>query len=587
MLTQRFDPASVTEESSNKRQKKSNDTDIPRNDSEIENSSLEKTKIDPKFQGVFERFKKSINDLPEDNDKSHDEIAAAEDEQAENNQEENIENLHGLEPLPIPGLGDLKNSKKRHRLRDFQLDESWIKDYKFISTEDKGPFESLNCLSDEMLKSLKAKYSEGAFPIQKAVIPEIMHGVKSISPDPLKDILVQAHTGSGKTVAYGVPIVEALRKVQSLPRLRALIIVPTNSLTGQIREVIEQLAKGTTINVAMLRTDRSFREEREVITRHVPHILVTTPGRMVDHLQSGSIHFERLQYLVIDEADRLLNQSFQSWVDVVMSNIPSPTHDQSENWCRPVQKLVFSATLTTDAGKLAPLKIHDPKLFILGDQEELEKGKEREYAVPTELEEYLVPVKSDGLKPLRLVQLFKDKDISHRVIVFVKDNETAARLARTIPLIEEEIYNNETTYSVERYSGEVEHNKRKKVLKDFKHGSVGIIVCTDMVSRGIDIENVEVVVNYDLPTTAKDYVHRVGRTARAGKIGSAWNLASSKEDHKKFKRISRKILRPGNSTDHINIEKIEENHENDEQEIEDGYNRALKRLEADVFNNHS
>lgn len=566
MFTRRFDPT-IGEESPNKRQKFESSDEEPRT------FGADDGEVAPKFAGVLERFKKSVG--------TPDEHEIQEDKEKE---EEEKGPIHGLEPLPMPeGLeGDGKEG--RGLFRDFELD-GWIKDQEFVSPEERGKFDELSCLSDEMISCLHKKFTD-AFPVQKAVIPELMKGVRKISPDPLQDVLVQAHTGSGKTVAYGVPIIEALRKVQSLPRLRALIIVPTNSLTGQVREVIEQLAKGTTITVSMLRTDRSFREEKEHMQRRIPHVLVTTPGRLVDHLNAGTVSFDRLQYLVIDEADRLLNQSFQGWVQVVMNSLsPKNKGHQHEVWQRPVQKLVFSATLTTDAGKLAPLKIRTPKLFILGNKEDVYRGKEREYAVPSELVEYLVPVKSSGLKPLRLVQLLKDKEITRRVIVFVKDNETAARLARTIPLIEEEVFNGQVL-KVSRCSGEVEHSKRKKVLNEFKKGSVDVLVCTDMVSRGIDIDNVEVVINYDLPISAKDYVHRVGRTARAGKSGSAWNLASSSDDHKRFKRISRKILRPTNNSDRIQTERIEDVHEQDGSDIDEAYTKALKRLEQDVFNKH-
>lgn len=566
MFTRRFDPA-VGEESPNKRLR------VESSDEEREAVVEDAGEVAPKFAGVLERFKKSVVETTDDR-----KIGEEKDE------EEDYEGpVHGLEPLPMSGDLDGVGKESRVFFRDFELD-GWIKDQEFVSPEEGGKFEELGCLSDEMINCLHRKFPD-AFPIQKAVIPELMKGVKRISPDPLKDVLVQAHTGSGKTVAYGVPIIEALRKVQSLPRLRALIIVPTNSLTGQVREVIEQLAKGTTITVAMLRTDRSFREEKEHVQRRVPHVLVTTPGRLVDHLSAGTVSFDRLQYLVIDEADRLLNQSFQGWVQVVMKSLPSNEGDRHEVWQRPVQKLVFSATLTTDAGKLAPLEIRTPKLFILGNKEDVYRGKEREYAVPSELTEYLVPVKSSGLKPLRLVQLLKDKEIIRRVIVFVKDNETAARLARTVPLIEEEVFNGQSL-KVDRCSGEVEHSKRKKVLNEFKKGTIDVLVCTDMVSRGIDIDNVEVVINYDLPISAKDYVHRVGRTARAGKAGTAWNLACSSDDHKRFKRISRRILRPTNISDRIQTERIEDAHDHDGSDIDEAYTKALKRLEQDVFNKH-
>ncbi|KAA8916664.1 hypothetical protein TRICI_001190 [Trichomonascus ciferrii] len=571
MFTRRFDPT-VEEETPNKR---------PRVESSDDEHAAEENvgEIAPKFAGVFERFKKSIEKTGEHKSQ---EGKTEEDKEKEEDEQEEERPIHGLEPLPMPEGLDGVGKEGRVSFRDFELD-GWIKDQVFVAPEERGNFDELGCLSDEMISCLHKKFPD-AFPVQKAVIPELMKGVRSISPDPLTDVLVQAHTGSGKTVAYGVPIIEALRKIQSLPRLRAIIIVPTNSLTGQVREVIEQLAKGTTITVAMLRTDRSFREEKEHIQRRTPHVLVTTPGRLVDHLNAGTVSVDRLRYLVIDEADRLLNQSFQGWVQVVMNSLPRKNQgNQHEIWQRSVQKLVFSATLTTDAGKLAPLKIRTPKLFILGNKEDVYRGKEREYAVPSELVEYLVPVKSSGLKPLRLVQLIKENEITRRAIVFVKDNETAARLARTIPLIEEEVFGGQSL-KVDRCSGEVEHSKRKKVLNAFRKGTVDILVCTDMVSRGIDIDNVEVVINYDLPVSAKDYVHRVGRTARAGKTGSAWNLASSSDDHKRFKRISRKILRPTNSNDRIQIVRIEDAHEEDGSEIGDAYAKALKRLEQDVFN---
>uniref|UniRef100_A0A060T2Q6 ATP-dependent RNA helicase n=1 Tax=Blastobotrys adeninivorans TaxID=409370 RepID=A0A060T2Q6_BLAAD len=531
--------------------------------------------IDPKFSGVFDRFRSTIKKFSETN--------FAKKQTEENEEEENDPyaeaDLHDLVPLPVPE--GLESQKKKNLV----ITSEWIKNRVYISPDEENQdFGAVQGLSPEMESLLTEKY-QTAFPVQKHVIPELLKGVQSITPDPLSDILIQAHTGSGKTLVYGVGIVEALRKCQHIPRLFALVIVPTNPLTGQVRQVIEQLAKGTSISVAMIRTDRSFKEEQQFLARNKPNVIVTTPGRLVDHLHEGSVSLERLKYLVIDEADRLLNQSFQDWADVVIKSLP-PVQDRTQVWNRPVQKLVFSATLTTDAGKLAPLQIRDPRLYIVGHKEDIEKGKQQEYTVPAGLREILVPIKSPTVKPLRLVQLLKsiitpDNSLS-KVIIFVKDNESASRLARLVALINQEVFNDEGTLSIDKCSGEMQASQRKKVLRKFNQGEIRLLVCTDLVGRGIDIPEVDYVINYDLPITIKDYIHRVGRTARAGKTGTAWNLASTSDDHRKFKWISKRVLRPSGDT------KVEystlESDQQDSDDVNEKYQRSLSRLEEEVFN---
>ena len=302
-----------------------------------------------------------------------------------------------------------------------------------------------------------------------------------------------------------------------------------------------QLSQGTNLSIVGLKNDISIKEESERLKKLVPDVIISTPGRLVEHLNLNSISLASLRFLVIDEADRLLNQSFQNWSLVLTSKIEEQQkHDITKRWSLKVQKLVFSATLTTDAGKLAILNFYKPRLIIVNDTQQLVNEM---FSVPSLLSEFIIlyGVAKNSLKPLILAKFLVSQDKLFNVLIFTKSNESCIRLAKLLQLIMDALSilinvgfinstNNRTSI-------------RARILKDFSHQKVNILIATDLIARGIDLTTITDVVNYDLPNSSREYVHRVGRTARAENPGNAYNFVFGKGEQKWFNTFSKDIGR--------------------------------------------
>jgi ATP-dependent RNA helicase DDX51/DBP6 len=482
--------------------------------------------------------------------------------------EEELE-LRDLVPLPQLEVRDEKKTQASKIIK-------WMVDPIYVSPEHKKPFREIAGLSQAMLERLQSLGYQDAFAVQTAVLPLALKDLESLGPDPLPDILVNAYTGSGKTLAYAVPIVEALTN-RVVPRLRAVILLPTRPLMAQVRQVFEGLTKGTNLRVKSLRGDQTFADEQNSLIASVPDILIATPGRLVDHIrQTQQFSLEDLRYLVVDEADRLLNQSFQEWVDVVNGALKEPKPIAYE-WYRPPQRFVFSATLTRDPGKLASLRIGpNPRIVVVGSKEtDLEEMQQKdwEFHAPQGLQEVLVRIKDESHKPLGLLKAMIDHEIHERVLIFAKSNEAASRLPRLLELIGQDVLG--VSLSFGRCTGEMDASQRKRVLRHFSQGKIDVLVCTDLIARGIDISTIKHVVNYDLPVGAREYVHRVGRTARAGATGTAWSLAVTAPEQKHFWAIARRIYRRQQvAVEEVDLSMVDM----------DAYEAALRQLEKEVFN---
>ncbi|KAK9365830.1 P-loop containing nucleoside triphosphate hydrolase protein [Lipomyces kononenkoae] len=422
----------------------------------------------------------------------------------------------------------------------------WIAEPEYVKPTFQVPFNRLG-LSERMVKCLDSMGFDKAFAVQASVIGILNGETGDISPDGTQPVLVNAATGSGKTLAYGIPIVEALSQ-RVVPQIRAIVIVPTRPLIQQVRGVLESLAKGTSLRVFALRSERPFAEEQAILQAFLPDIVVATPGRLVDHIRSTQgFTLQHLRYLVIDEADRLLNQSFQDWADVLMESlhVKVTTYNSlvATSWSYNLQKLVFSATLTRDAGKWASLKINQPRIIIVGDKSKSVSVDEKDFSVPFTLTEYMITVSDASTKPLILHNLLRQESISGHCIIFTRSNEAAARLTRLLRILQEtSIAEGIKQYKIGLVTGEVEASLRKRTLKELVEDKIDLIICTDLIARGMDIESLQHVINYDIPISGRDYVHRVGRTARAGRSGSAWSLVLRPEA-KWFKAMTQKIRR--------------------------------------------
>jgi ATP-dependent RNA helicase RhlE len=348
------------------------------------------------------------------------------------------------------------------------------------------------------LKKLKIA---NPFPIQSGVIPKALEG---------KDILGIAKTGSGKTLAYVLPI---LTKLNFFPEARnrqpqVLILVPTRELAQQVLEVFKLFVDtnrnqnktitafgGTSINPQM----QAMGEVK---------ILIATPGRLLDLVSSNALKLSSLQLLVIDEADKLLNSNFKEELDNILKLIPGTA-----------QKLLFSATLSPDVQKLNQLYLNKPSIIkIESEEEELTLIKQSAFAV-----------EPDKKGPF-LRYLIKSKELK-QVMVFTSSITTADKVADKL--------RKNGIEAMAIHSKKSQH-ARNQSLKEFKEGKVNVLVTTDLLSRGIDIEYLPFVINYELPRSPKDFVHRVGRTGRADHSGEAISLISPEEQHH-FEVIQKKM----------------------------------------------
>lgn len=576
-------------------------------------------------------------------------------------QEAEVE-LHALEPLPQP-----EPVPEAPPISIYSALPSWLGNPISIAPTATAQFEDLG-LPSSVIESLKKSGITSAFAVQAAVLSLLLPGPQK----QLGDVLVSAATGSGKTLAYVLPMVEDISQT-TVTQLRGLIVMPTRELVTQAREVSDMCANayGTGsrrhINVGVAIGNQTLRQEQvslmkqefvynpkeyrarqerinaawsgssledevanllmeEDISTPIDHIvqdspkvdiMICTPGRLVEHLKSTpGFTLEHLKWLVIDEADKLLDQSFQQWLETVMESLTSretaaPSKLRSKDR---ITKVVLSATMTRDVGLLSQLKLNKPKFVVLEGNEDMEAGEMQvdSLNLPDTLHESAIKVDQEGLKPLYLLEVLKrnglleskslpqddsddstsnsgsDSDTSdddsdddtsssgsssdsdstsssddssdsdssndddssssdasavsslpskklpaknpavninlakpHGVLIFTKSNESAVRLSRLLALL--------VPSRASEIGAITSTTSRKRTLRLFRSGALSVLIASDLVARGLDLPNLAHVVNYDIPTSITSYVHRVGRTARAGKKGAASTLFSATE----------------------------------------------------------
>ncbi|XP_042322882.1 ATP-dependent RNA helicase DDX51 isoform X2 [Sceloporus undulatus] len=427
----------------------------------------------------------------------------------------------------------------------------------------------------KLVKKLQANGIESLFPVQAEVIPAILASVSrgfltgrgGYQPS---DVCVSAPTGSGKTLAFVIPVVQALLD-RVVCQVRALVVLPTKELAQQVSKVFHIYTDGTGLKVAQLTGQKPFAKEQELLVEKTPagfrslaDIVVATPGRLVDHLQqTAPFSLRQLRFLVIDEADRMIDGMHQNWLEQVAAAVHRPeegahhpqlfarTQQAPLTAARasvpqlPFQKLLFSATLTHSAEKLQPLGLFRPRLFAPAsssrEEEEVEglatpkeeEEEEKKYTLPEGLSHYFVPC-SLRWKPLFLLHFLLRLKFS-RVLCFVNSRETSHRLFLLVKAF--------GGVSVAEFSSRLTPSQRKGTLKDFERGKIQLLISTDATARGIDIAGVKCVISYDAPQFIRTYVHRVGRTARAGRAGLAFTLLL-KQQETKFLRMLREAGLP-------------------------------------------
>lgn len=484
--------------------------------------------VDPdyihKHQTIFNKFKQSTESETIEQEKEEDEEEDA-----------NIEQ-HSLVPLPQPAL---PRDRKLSSVSTHTKNLDWLTKPQYASPLDKKAFTDFK-LSSFMIKNLEKMGFTEAFSVQISVLNMMLPEIEAqkLKPDRVGDILVNASTGSGKTLAYLIPIIESLYR-RVVPRVRAIILVPTKPLINQVKSTLLQLSSGTNLQIAALKNDVSINDEKDLLTKSVPDIIVSTPGRLVEHLLNDSINLSSLQYLIIDEADRLLNQSFQNWSNVLLDKIDSQINI-AEVWKLSVQKLVFSATLTTDAGKLSSLKFYNPRLIIVNDSKQLVNEI---FTVPVTLSEFKIHlgVAKNSLKPLILTKFLISTNKLSNVLIFTKSNESSIRLTELLTSLFQKLSINLKIAFINSTNNRT--SIRSKILKQFSNQEVNILITTDLIARGIDVASIIDVINYDLPNSSREYVHRVGRTARANQVGYAYSFCFGKGENSWFNKLAHEVSR--------------------------------------------
>lgn len=498
--------------------------------------------------------------------------SARPDDEMEVEEPENLD-FQDLAPLPQPAI---PRDRKLFSTLAHQKNLDWLASPTYVAPSVTQPFSEFK-LSEKVAHNLESMGFKDAFSVQVGVLNLLLEDIRKnkLSPDFRGDVLVNASTGSGKTLAYLIPIVEALH-LRVVPRVRAIVLVPTKPLINQVTQTLRELLKKTVLSVVSLTNDLSIKEESHKILANVPDIIVSTPGRLVEHLLSNSISLEALRFLVIDEADRLLNQSFQNWSEIVINSIEKwvdSNKNTANSWRLQVQKLIFSATLTTDAGKLSLLKFQKPRLVVVNTKEELVNEM---FSVPSTLKEYKLRFSSNksAIKPLILAKYLLATQKMSSVLVFAKSNDATLRLAKLLSLIFAKLNQNVKVAYINSTNNIA--SVRSRILRDFHEKEIHILVATDLIARGLDILSITDVVNYDLPNSSREYVHRVGRTARANQSGNAYTMCFGKGEEKWFKIIMRDVGRSGEILD------VEEDIPIEPKEKQD-YEEVLKEFQDSVL----
>ncbi|WP_063656631.1 DEAD/DEAH box helicase [Aliivibrio fischeri] len=359
-------------------------------------------------------------------------------------------------------------------------------------------------LSAPILKAVEEQGYSTPSPIQLQAIPAVIEG---------KDVMAAAQTGTGKTAGFTLPLLERLSNgpKRKFNQVRALVLTPTRELAAQVHESVEKYSKNLPLTSDVVFGGVKVNPQMQRLRRGVD-VLVATPGRLLDLANQNAIKFDQLEILVLDEADRMLDMGFIHDIKKILAKLPKNR-----------QNLLFSATFSDEIRQLAKGLVKDPV--------EISVAKRNTTAETVEQSVYVM---DKGRKPKVLTKLIKDNEWK-QVLVFSKTKHGANRLARTLE---------EKGVSAAAIHGNKSQGARTKALTNFKSGQVRVLVATDIAARGLDIEQLPQVINVDLPKVPEDYVHRIGRTGRAGATGKAISFVSEDEAKELFaiERLIQKVL---------------------------------------------
>ena len=340
-------------------------------------------------------------------------------------------------------------------------------------------------VSEAVLSAVRDAGYKHPTPIQAQAIPLVLKG---------RDVMGLAQTGTGKTAAFTLPIVDRL--ANGPRRTRALVLTPTRELCVQVEESVHKYARHAELDVASVYGGVPLEPQQRKLRNGVD-IVVATPGRLIDHLDRQNVVFDDLEVLVLDEADRMLDMGFAPQINRIVSEIPKYR-----------QTLLFSATMPPEVEALARKYLRKPVVVQVGRRSQTaDTVTHAVYPVPRERKSAL------------LARLLKDDELDS-VLVFTRTKHGADRVVRHLE--------RENIKATAMHADKTQP-QRVKALEDFKSGKVRVLVATDIAQRGLDIENISHVINYDVPQQAEDYVHRIGRTGRAAKEGDAYTFMAPDE----------------------------------------------------------
>jgi len=341
-------------------------------------------------------------------------------------------------------------------------------------------------LSSDLLKAINLLNFNNLTKVQEQVIPAVLAQ---------KDVVVKSQTGSGKTAAYAIPICELIDWEENKPQ--ALVITPTRELAIQVKEDIFNIGRFKRLKVAAIYGQSSFYNQKKEIKQKT-HVVVGTPGRIIDHMEKGTFDTSNIKYLVIDEADEMLNMGFVEQIETIIKGLPKER-----------VTMLLSATMPKDIESLCSKYMKDPIRIDIEDQNKAEDNISQERYDVNE---------PDKIKLLR--------DIT------VVENPDSCMIFCNTKLMVDEVYSEmvNLNYTCKKIHGGMEQSDRLTVMNDFKKGYFRYLVATDVAARGIDIDNITLVINYDIPVDKESYVHRIGRTGRIGKLGHAITFVTPNEN---------------------------------------------------------
>lgn len=505
------------EDSSSESSSEDSELEEKANDPSAANSEEDHKVIeDTKHTNILKRFKQTVT-LKDDT------------ELEESQEKEEIEELHDLGPIPQPEKTYLPKVKRNI------MNESWSHLNKIYYTmEDAVTWDDIykkdKLINKTIYENITNSFNfDKTMPIQTVILKKYLKSLKknySISKQnyTLKtgDVLVNSFTGSGKTLSYLIPIIEILMN-RKINKLRCIIVLPTQILIQQVYLTLNKLIKNSNLIITTTKANISLKEEIEKFKNLNMDILITTPGRLVDHLVKNSINLDDLKFLVLDESDKLLNQNYQDWLNIIMKNIQSN-----------IIKFIVSATLTKNIEKLNLLKLNPIRtnLFLMKDENE-NNDNNGVYQLPRNINEYSLTIKFKNsiFKPLylkKLIEMIVNTNKENRILIFVNSNQSSLKL---YPLLKALLVN----YNIFNINNNNTKLQNKQNLQSFNDLNNTILITTDLMSRGIDL-NITSIINYNIPISSQQYVHRIGRTSRGidKNIGNIYNIFIGNDDYKFF-----------------------------------------------------